>query len=184
MSRITRFFRFPRTLRDYSLHNLTQVNGMQQVKSGRWSNIEFSGQAFLGTKEGERTFFSGVIVANGDLIAENCDFETLDVRGSFKIHNCSMRQGWFCGRGEIQSLQADTLHITAPGGNTAVKHSKIFENLYFRTMGYRRGSLTLDNTVVSGHVITDPGASKRVRVINNPTPVSIKEEAQKQQGDS
>ena len=49
-------------------------------------------------------------------------------------------------------------------------------------MGYSGGSLTLDNTTVLGTVITAPGDSGKVRVINSSANVNIREEEQKGQG--
>ena len=153
---------------------LSKLNGDQILTGGPWKNLEINGRAILG-KQDEKTLFEDILVVNGDFKANHCKFDLVDVRGSFSIdHSVIEKEGLFSGDGNINNCVAKTLNLKSPG-HLLVKDSKITGDLHYSSLGYKTGNLVLDNTIVTGSVITPKGDGKKVSLINNAKATVVEE---------
>jgi len=169
------FSPFKEELIDYTGKGLTELNGQQKLLSGNWKDLLINGQAFLGANS-KVTTFRKILVVNGNLQAQNCHFDLLDVRGSFKVNDCVLKlKGIFFGNGQMKSCTTKDLHLKSPGGHLVIKNSTVDGDVTYSAMGHMFGGLTLDNAIVSGHVITTKEDRNKVQVINSPGSIKFKE---------
>ncbi len=166
---------FYKGMADYSHLKLTEFNGTQILRNGIWRNLKLNGQATLGDVGEPRTFFEGIVVANGKLIGVNCKFDLLDARGEFDLWDCLFKEkGIFWGFGVMKKCQAPALEFSSSGGKFAVVDSTINGDIRYSSMGHVGGELSLENTKVEGRIFTPKGDARKVKV-NGPQ-VEIVEE--------
>ena len=150
---------------------LTRFNGQAIFSNEKvWSNIEVNGQAMLsgGAK------FKDVLLVNGEMNADDCTFDVLDVRGSFKVNKAVINnQGFFYGSGKIQNSQIACLGLRSPG-KIVLENTHVKGDLEYTSDGYRSSRLVLDNTTIDGVIFADESDREKVRFMNGSPVVPFK----------
>ncbi len=162
---LNRFFGyFPSWLVDYSGMGLSELNGQQKLVSGSWKDLLINGQALLGNGK-DLTMFQNIVVVNGELKADGCLFDLLDVRGNFRVRkSICEKKAMFFGSGVIEECNMSEVDLRIVGGKVVLRNCKVRGDIVFSSGKSFFSRLVLDNCSVSGLVwIKD---QKKVRIVN------------------